>query len=155
MHIMFTLAMLSLTESLTVTATYMDSETGQTLSGQATVTVVEHVCSPQPEEKIEPGCTTEGKQAYYHCEDCGRNYADAAGENLIADIDEWGNIGALGHDWGEWKITKPATETETGEKERICKHCEAKDTKPIPTNDSKEDEEEAVEEDKTREPLIN
>lgn len=135
-------------ESLTVTATYMDSETGQTLLGQATVTVtektpvIEHVCSPQPVEKIEPDCITAGKQAYYHCEGCNKNYEDAAGEIPIADINAWGKIDAdaLKHDWGEWEVTKPATETEPGEKERICKRCEAKDTEPIPTNDSEEDD---------------
>ena len=29
---------------------------------------------------------------------------------------------ALGHDWGDWIVTKSATITETGEKQRICKN---------------------------------
>ena len=31
-------------------------------------------------------------------------------------------VPALGHDWGEWSVTKAATETSVGEEFRICKH---------------------------------
>lgn len=119
---------------LTVTATYTDNETNQSVDGTAKVTVAEkaHICSPQLVEKVEPNCTTTGKQAYYHCEGCNENYEDAAGENSIADISAWGEIDALGHDWGEWAVTKPATEKEPGEKERSCTRCEDKETEPIP-----------------------
>jgi len=46
-------------------------------------------------------CTADGNKAYYHCEDCGKNYEDEAGTALIENISAWGNIAALGHDWGE------------------------------------------------------
>ena len=36
------------------------------------------------------------------------------------------------HKFGEWKETKPATETEMGEKERVCSVCEFKETAKIP-----------------------
>ena len=36
------------------------------------------------------------------------------------------------HDWGEWKVTKKATTSETGTEERVCKRCEAKETREIP-----------------------
>ncbi len=119
---------------LTVTATYTDSETNQSVDGTAKVTVAEkaHICSPQRVEKVEPDCTTTGKQAYYHCEGCNENYEDAAGETSIDDISAWGEIDALGHDWGEWEVTKPDTETEQGEKERSCTRCMAKETESIP-----------------------
>lgn len=42
------------------------------------------------------------------------------------------NTEALGHEWGEWTVTKPATETEEGEETRVCQrdpgHTE---TRPI------------------------
>ncbi|MCH5324199.1 MAG: leucine-rich repeat protein [Eubacterium sp.] len=31
---------------------------------------------------------------------------------------------ALGHDWGEWNIISEATETESGERQHICKRCD-------------------------------
>ncbi|MBQ9467866.1 MAG: hypothetical protein IJU52_02535 [Clostridia bacterium] len=41
------------------------------------------------------------------------------------------NTEALGHDWGEWTVTKPATATEKGEETRVCKrdgsHTETRD----------------------------
>lgn len=91
-----------------------------------------HTCDPRLVEKKEPACTTAGKAAYYHCEGCGKNYEDEAGTKTIADINAWGNIAALGHDWGEWKVTKPATATKPGEKERTCKRCDEKETEIIP-----------------------
>lgn len=91
-----------------------------------------HTCDPRLVEKKEPDCTTAGKEAYYHCEGCGKNYEDEAGTRLIADISAWGSIAAPGHDWGEWTVTKPATATTLGEKERTCKRCDEKETETIP-----------------------
>ena len=47
-------------------------------------------------------------------------------------------VPAPGHDWGEWEITKQATETEEGIMTRICKnnpsHVETRSIpKPAPT----------------------
>ena len=39
---------------------------------------------------------------------------------------------AKGHSYGEWVITKEATETKTGSKERTCSVCRAKDIRVIP-----------------------
>ena len=77
-------------------------------------------------------CTADGNKAYYHCEGCGKNYEDEAGTAFIEDISVWGNIAALGHDWGEWTVTKPATAAKPGEKERICKRCQQKEAETIP-----------------------
>ena len=43
-------------------------------------------------------------------------------------------IPALGgeHEWGEWAVTKPATEKETGQKERACENCGVVETEIIP-----------------------
>jgi hypothetical protein len=39
---------------------------------------------------------------------------------------------ALGHSYGEWVVTKEATATEAGSKERVCSACEEKETEVIP-----------------------
>ena len=41
---------------------------------------------------------------------------------------------ALGHDWGEWTVTKEATAEEAGSRERVCKRegCEEKEVREIP-----------------------
>ncbi len=47
-------------------------------------------------------------------------------------LKESGNIvKTLGHDFGEWTITKDATHTEKGEKTRYCSRCEAYETEEI------------------------
>ncbi len=90
----------------------------------------DHKLTLVPEKS--PTCTETGHKAYYHCEGCGKNYEDAAGTKPIADISTWGTIAAQGHDWGEWTVTKPATTAKPGEKERICKRCQQKETETIP-----------------------
>ncbi len=42
------------------------------------------------------------------------------------------DVPALGHEWGEWKVTKPATETEEGEEARTCARCGETETCAIP-----------------------
>ena len=39
---------------------------------------------------------------------------------------------ALGHDWGEWVVTKDATEDEEGEETRTCTRCGATEVRAIP-----------------------
>jgi LPXTG-motif cell wall-anchored protein len=45
---------------------------------------------------------------------------------------ENGTVSALGHDWGEWVVTKPATETEEGQETRTCARCDETGTRTIP-----------------------
>ena len=67
-------------------------------------------------------CTTAGKAAYWHCNDCNRNFSDEACQLPIEDLAAYGIIEALGHEWGEWHVVTPATETEDGLEERVCAH---------------------------------
>ena len=67
---------------------------------------------------VEPTCEDQG-YTLYTCSVCGTEYRD-------------NYVDALGHDWGEWKVTKEATETETGEQVRICKRCNKEQTEEIP-----------------------
>ena len=67
---------------------------------------------------IEPTCTERG-YTKYTCEKCGNSYN--------ADYKK-----ALGHDFGEWKEIKPATEEEDGLKERTCARCGETEEQAIP-----------------------
>ena len=67
---------------------------------------------------VEPTCEDQG-YTLYTCSVCGTEYRD-------------NYVDALGHDWGEWKVTKEATETETGEQVRTCKRCNKEQTEEIP-----------------------
>ena len=41
-------------------------------------------------------------------------------------------IEKLGHNWGEWTVTREATEEQEGVKERACSRCKATEQAPIP-----------------------
>ena len=68
---------------------------------------------------IEPTCTQAGTWLY-RCDRCGNEY-DNPGEP------------ALGHDWGEWFESKPATPTEKGEQSHKCTRCNTVETRTIDT----------------------
>ena len=103
-----------------------------------------------PTDKVEATCTTDGKEAYYTCEACGKYFEDEAGNTEITNLDEWGIIPAAGHKAGtewksdgtnhwnecvcgekmnetahdfEWVTDKEATSTEAGSRHEECKIC--------------------------------
>ena len=63
----------------------------------------------------QPTCTENGTRTYT-CS-CGASYTE--------------NIPATGHTWSDWTVTKEATETSTGLKERTCSVCKTTETKTI------------------------
>lgn len=65
---------------------------------------------------ILPTCTSEGYTSY-SCS-CGNMYTDD-------------RVPALGHSYGEWKVVKDATASETGLEEQVCSRCGAKNQKII------------------------
>ncbi len=74
-------------------------------------------------------CTEAGNSEYYTCRRCGEFFSDSEGKNEIAE-GSW-VIAALGHDWGEWTVTKAATCTEKGEETRTCRRCGEKESREI------------------------
>ena len=56
-------------------------------------------------------CTAAGLTAGFFCPDCG------------VWLTPQETVPALGHDWGKWLLTRGATETEEGVRERDCKRC--------------------------------
>ena len=69
---------------------------------------------------VEATCTEAGRTEGSHCSLCG--------EILRQSV----TVSPHGHHFGMWRVTKPATCTETGEQERSCP-CGEKETKPIPS----------------------
>ena len=67
-------------------------------------------------------CTEDGNIEYWKCTEgddpCGMCFRDAAGTDWVHE--EGTVVRATGHDWGTWRITKAATESETGEMVRVC-----------------------------------
>ena len=74
-------------------------------------------------------CTEDGYQAYWVCSECNKLFSDGIVKNEISKPIV---IPATGHDWGEWEVTKPATETEEGVETRVCKNDASHvETRPI------------------------
>ena len=64
-------------------------------------------------------CTEPGKTEGKHCSVCG--------EVITAQKE----IPALGHSWGEWTVTTPASCTATGEETRTCDRCAATEKREL------------------------
>lgn len=71
-----------------------------------------------------PNCTEKGYTTYT-CRNCSHSY-------------KGNEVDATGHTWGEWKVIKEATTTETGKKERVCERCDYKETAVISVISNKE-----------------
>lgn len=69
---------------------------------------------------VAPTCAEKGKTEGKKCSTCG----------II--LEEQSDVAALGHTYGEWTITKEATETEKGLRERTCSVCNEKQEQEIP-----------------------
>ena len=71
-----------------------------------------------------PNCTEKGYTTYT-CRNCNHSY-------------KGNEVDATGHTWGEWKVIKEATTTETGKKERVCERCDYKEIAVISMISNKE-----------------
>ena len=79
----------------------------------------EHVCTNKKLVTVPAQCEVNG-MSYYICTECGKQIGEAA------------IIPATGHSWGEWQVTKDATATTEGSRERECAACGKKETEIIP-----------------------
>ena len=71
-----------------------------------------------------PNCTEKGYTTYT-CRNCSHSY-------------KGNEVDATCHTWGEWKVIKEATTTETGKKERVCERCDYKEIAVISMISNKE-----------------
>lgn len=84
---------------------------------------------------VEAACTEDGHKAYYTCSECDQWFEDALGLVPITDKSSF-ILKALGHQWGEWTVTKEATVSEEGEETRSCTRCRETETRSIPKKDA-------------------
>ena len=77
-------------------------------------------------------CDEAGNKAHWACEKCEKIFGAETVKD--ADIIEADSIvvEALGHEYGDWKVTKEATATEKGSKEKVCATCGDKVVEEIP-----------------------
>lgn len=68
----------------------------------------------------DPTCTEKG-YTNHTCSECNDSYVDTY-------------VDALGHNFGDWKVTKPAACTEKGEETRYCSRCDAFETREVKAN---------------------
>ena len=122
---------------------YSDAEGKNLISNPVTIPKTAHTIVSVAAK--DPTCTEAGTAAAYQCSVCKKYFSDAAGTTEItAPTTE----AALGHDWGEWTVTTPATCGKEGVETRVCKrdpnHTEtraiAKLTTHTPGEPTKENE---------------
>lgn len=78
------------------------------------------------ENVIEATCTEDGSyDLVVYCSVCGEKVRHSTV-----------TVKAHGHHFGEWKVVKEATVTETGLKERVCSECSAKEEEIIPMTEN-------------------
>lgn len=72
-------------------------------------------------------------ESFPTCVDAGRTIYTAWFGN-VAFMPQTKVVGTdpLGHVWGDWTVTKPATETEEGEETRTCGRCGVTETRAMP-----------------------
>ncbi len=71
-------------------------------------------------------CTTDGWNEYYVCSHCGV-CVDANGGLSVIPV-----TSALGHDFGDWVVTKEPTADKAGYQTRTCSRCDAEEVERIP-----------------------
>ena len=76
------------------------------ITAQETVPKIAH--TPETDPAVKPTCTSSGLTEGSHCSVCGTI------------ITAQKKVNALGHEWGEWTVTKEATYDRAGEKQRVC-----------------------------------
>ncbi len=85
--------------------------------------------NPQPTEKA-PTCTEDGSEDGLQCDMCYKYFTDT---NCTTETVAPAIISALGHAYGNWQVTKPATYTEAGEEQRVCsRDASHVETRPLP-----------------------
>jgi membrane-associated PAP2 superfamily phosphatase len=90
---------------------------GKTIDGCGKLPMLDHTPVEVPEEPAT--CTKAGTTAGSKCSVCG---------TVLEGCDP---IEPLGHNWGDWKVTKPATVDAKGEETRTCSRCDASETRDI------------------------
>ena len=89
-----------------------------------------HVHNMKAVSAGEATCLDEGNIAYWYCDECGKYFRDADGEQEITLLDTV--VAAKGHQYGAWQVVTAATTSATGIKKRECTVCGKVETAAIP-----------------------
>ena len=89
-----------------------------------------HVHNMKAVSAGEATCLDEGNIAYWYCDECGKYFRDADGEQEITLLDTV--VAAKGHQYGAWQVVTPATTSATGIKKHECTVCGKVETAAIP-----------------------
>ena len=115
-----------------VRATVSDTDNYSGLESVVSFTISEDPCAGGHEldkvDAVDATCTTDGHEEYYRCVNCGKLFADEAGDTEISEVPIIANPG---HDWGEGEVTTPPTCTEEGVMTYICSRCGETETEAI------------------------
>lgn len=104
------------------------NETGGDITKNINVTVVSDEEQPKPEHEHKwKENTSKGKSAT--CTEDGYKFFECTEEGCTETKKE--TIKATGHKFGDWKVTKEATTTAEGEKQRECSVCKKVETEKI------------------------
>ncbi len=114
---------------------FSDAECTTAISLTDTVLPAYHHSGAQKTEAVTEKCTSAGNVAYWHCDKCGKYFADSNG--TLNDENEYDNKdifykNALGHDWTQWEVITPATFEENGVESRTCTRCQEPESREIP-----------------------
>ena len=71
---------------------------------------------------VAPTCSATGTAEHYHCSGCGKDFSDSTGVTEASEQDLTIAIDPDAHEWGNWTVTKPATEEQKGSEKRVCNH---------------------------------
>ena len=97
---------------------------------ERTIPKLAHVHNLTKTEAKEASCTEDGNVEFWTCSKCGKVYSDSEGGNEVSP--EETVIHATGHAYDDWTVTKEATCTENGSREKTCANCGDKITEEIP-----------------------
>ena len=97
---------------------YVRKPAAEGMKASAWTAAVVPGCRHEYESAVTAPTCTEAGYTTYTCAVCGDSYVG----------DE---VPALGHDFGEWAVTKAATCTEKGEQTRACARCGEKETREL------------------------
>ena len=108
---------------------FSDSEAKKEISAPETVAALGHNLTKTAAKAAT--CTADGNTEYYTCSRCGKLFSDSTGKTETTK--DKTVVKATGHNWGEWTVTKAATELETGTETRTCKNdASHKETRTVP-----------------------
>jgi len=76
-------------------------------------------------------CEEDGCHENWECSECKKHFSDEEGKTEM-ESDSW-IIGATGHDWSDWELTKEPTDNTEGEETRYCKNdgCDKTETRSV------------------------